>query len=323
MNQPEASTPNVYNVDALLKAAGLVGSIELKKRIGPSVHVHGRIHGIKRYQDRTFFTLKSCGSKIQVQVPSEIVISEGQQITVNGVLDVKPSRFHTGLDVVMNGLPTNYTPQPDKEHEAHVVLPTKQRYVPLASYLESEGAKSFWVLGSETGIQDFLSRMPNHSVPYTPIRISDKEAVLRSLNEHLDSGEYSAIGIVRGGDDETLDIWDDASFVSAIVELCEQYDVSLYIALGHARRQFLIERYSDQSFATPTALGETFHQLLSANTKLAQKEKSLEQRVTEFRTETSEKLASTKRTLRRLRISLALSLIAIPISILMSIFYLS
>ncbi len=323
MSQREAPTVNVYNVDALLKAAGLVGSLELKKRIGPAVHVYGRIHGIKRYPDRTFFTLKSCGSKIQVQIPSEFSIAEGQQITITGVLDVKPSMFHTGLDVVMNGLPTNDTHPPVPSHEREVMLPTKQRYWPLASYLETEGASSLWVIGSQTGIQDFLSRIPNASIPHATIRISDKEAVLSSLSGHLDSGEYSAMAIVRGGDDDTLDIWDDASFVSSIVELCERYDVALYVALGHAHRQFLIEKYSDQSFATPTALGEIFHQLLSANTRIAQKEKSLEARTTELNTKASAQLANTERTIRQLKVALTLSLVAIPVSILISILYLT
>ncbi|MAZ86191.1 MAG: hypothetical protein CL693_00900 [Cellvibrionaceae bacterium] len=186
MTQNEAPSLDVYDVDALLKAAGLVGSFELKKRIGPAIHVYGRIYGIKRYPDRTFFT----------------------------------------------------------RHEHQFKIPTKQRYWPLASYLETEGPSSFWVLGSQTGIQDFLSRTPNTSIQHSAIRISDKEAVLNSLNEHLDSGEYSAMTIVRGGDDDTLDIWNDAAFVSSIVEVCESFDVALYVALGHAHRQFLIEKYS-------------------------------------------------------------------------------
>lgn len=323
MTQNEAPSLNVYNVDALLKAAGLVGFFELKKRIGPAIHVYGRIYGIKRYPDRTFFTLKSCGSKIQVQIPSECFVVEGQKITINGVLDIKPSIFHTGLDVFMNGLPTDATPLSEPSHEHQVKIPTKQRYWPLASYLETEGPSSFWVLGSQTGIQDFLSRTPNTSIQHSAIRINDKEVVLSSLNEHLDSGEYSAMAIVRGGDDDTLDIWNDAAFVSSIVEVCERFDVALYVALGHAHRQFLIEKYSDQSFATPTALGESFHQLISTNTRIAQREKSLEARTSELHAKASEQHSNKERTIYRLKIALLLTLVAMPVSILFLILYLT
>ena len=270
---------NLYSIDGLLKSVALVAAGDFKRKIGASVRVFGKVHGIKQYPNHTFFTLKSGGSKISVQIPGEITIGEGQQLVIDGVLEAKPSSFHTGLDVMINGLPSEELPITAPPSTMTEALPDKLRYVPLASFLDSHSHEELLVIGSTTGQQDFLSRIVDCSIQTETIKVSDRQSVLNALHTHLDSGEFSAVAIVRGGDDDTIEMWDDPNLVIELHRIFEQYDACLYVALGHAHRQLLIEKFADQSFSTPTAFGENLNQFQKIKKALINRESELQTQI--------------------------------------------
>ena len=257
MSDNNAAEKATYSVPALLESAGLAGAQELKKRLGVMVQVYGKVQNLKLYPHKTFFALAGGGTKIQASIPSEFSLAEGQPLVINGVLSLKPSRFQTGLDVILEGLPVEGLSIAAPEESVVQPIADKDRYLPIATFLDNHPAHTLLLIGSETGIKDCLSRTPSHSFPTNIVRISQRTEVLAALAHHLDSGDYSAIAIMRGGDDNTMDMWDDPAFVAEVSELFTQYETSLYVALGHAHRRCLIERYADQAFPTPSAFGDS------------------------------------------------------------------
>jgi exodeoxyribonuclease VII large subunit len=71
---------------------------------------------------------------------------------------------------------------------------------------------------------------------------------VQACRDHAVAG----IGFVRGGSDPlTLQIWNDQALLRAFLA----QPLPFYTALGHSQELLLADKYSDESFATPTDLG--------------------------------------------------------------------
>lgn len=259
---------NAYSVPALLQVAGLNASNQVKRETGALVKVIGTVVKPSAHGEKLYFTLSSGGEKITASIPTTFSVSEGKEICICGTLSFRASRFNTGLDVIIEGLPSddsllaNHPGGTENETKEPVTLPVKDRFLSIHSFLEVHSISELLFLGSETGLRDVASHIPgSESLRSGIITVSSKKAVLRAMDNYLNEGEYTGIAIARGGDDNTLDIWDEPEFIRAFFLKCEEYDINSYLALGHSHRRLLCENYVDQSFATPTALGDAIAQI--------------------------------------------------------------
>lgn len=75
-----------------------------------------------------------------------------------------------------------------------------------------------------------------------------------------DVAEIKALAFVRGGSDgASLRMWNDPDLVGRILSK----DLPFYTAVGHSDSILLADKYSDESFATPTAFGDSFANALA------------------------------------------------------------
>lgn len=81
--------------------------------------------------------------------------------------------------------------------------------------------------------------------------LDNGEAFLQALNEVAANPEVRGIAIARGGGGGLEAIGSSAEIVRQLINL----GLPFYVAIGHSRDLFLIDKYADQIFHTPSALG--------------------------------------------------------------------
>src|SRR5690606_25770047 len=105
------------------------------------------------------------------------------------------------------------------------------RYVHLDDFLLEHPIESLMLLGTDTALTDALSHMDGKLVammPHRTIRVGKKESLLRELKCEIPPN-VKALAIVRGGDDKTMQVWEDHEVVSTLIGIGFPY----YTALGH------------------------------------------------------------------------------------------
>ncbi len=115
-----------------------------------------------------------------------------------------------------------------------------------------------------------LSQLDNStakSIRKAAIRVGRTDALLNDIRE-AEPYNFEAFAIVRGGDDNTMEIWNDPEVVSFLMH----YDVPFYTALGHSHSRTLADQYADASFATPTAFGSSVESILAGKRRFKEME---------------------------------------------------
>ena len=189
---------------------------------------------------------------------------EGEAVVLTGNLVVRTNRYQEGLDVLLYGEPTG-TWAPAFNQPANIVrLERKYTRLSLNTFLRNEGLDRLCILASARGAADLLSAAQKHNVDPRHIvrkcRFDKKESLLETLREAANDPGVKGIAFVRGGsDDATLRIWNDAVFLAEIMDT----GLPFYTAIGHADVLLLADKYCDESFTTPTALGDSLGQTLT------------------------------------------------------------
>ena len=272
-----------YSVDALMEKLSITANIKVWKTIDSLVHVQGSVGRINTYRNVVYFELKGSGTTLTVKCPSELSPVEGENIIVEGMPLLKPSRFQTGLEVQIDGKPVaNWEPRTQRDSSENINL-EKNSFIRLYNFFSQNGFEGFTIFGTETTIRDVISHIPENlrnEINTRKIRVSDKKDMLSDLRSSFIN--CTGFAIVRGGDDASLDIWNDREVVKELL----QYGVPFYIALGHTHCVTLTTQYADESFHTPSAFGNalssvveqfTYQQLLSSEVEdLKKKELTLE-----------------------------------------------
>jgi hypothetical protein len=251
-------TPPVYTIENLLSRLAFTAQNEVFKKIDALIRVQGRVGKVKNYPTARYFDLNGDEGNISVKIPASYIVQTGEYLILEGMPILKTSRFHTGLTVEFEGKPiANWIP---REEISSPVELKKESFVLLDDYISSKGCNQLLLIGSETGIQDVLSNTKTALAAIIPTKISNvsnKEKLLSNLREAIKDG-FEALLIVRGGNDQSLDIWDDPEFVQTLNGLSAR----IYLALGHSHRITLACQYADERFLTPTALGTAINKIL-------------------------------------------------------------
>lgn len=253
-------TNAIYSVEALLQRAGIISQQKIFERFNAPVLVKGTVTKIGRYQSVNFITLKDREHVITVKCDARQPVHEQQHVVAHGVLLVKPSTFYSGLECYIDGNIVGSWELTEPITEQAPVL-EKSRFVSLEKLLEETPLSTIMLLGTQTGIADVMSQLDAstaQSLRSHRIRVASSELLLNDIQEALPK-EIKAIFIVRGGDDRTMEVWNDPYVISHMLRL----GIPFYTALGHSHSRTLADQYADGSYPTPSILGSSLRDFVS------------------------------------------------------------
>jgi exodeoxyribonuclease VII large subunit len=216
----------------------------------------------------------------------------GEHVVLSGTLTIRPSPIHQGFAVQLVGEVVGSW-APEKRAAAPVILERRRGRLPLKHLIAQHGLESLCLIGSETGLGDARAALLRHrpDAPWREVvcKVADAEAVRDCFAQACRDHAIAGIAFVRGGSDPlTLQIWNDQALLRAFLA----QPLPFYTALGHSQELLLADKYSDESFATPTDLGAQAGRIraeLAAEQRLEQELAKLGERVT--RAEQAEALA--------------------------------
>jgi hypothetical protein len=241
-----------YTVDALIEKLGLTASVQVWKSIDTIVCVQGVVGKLKPYGRVVYFELIGGTSKIKIKCPLELRPDEGVNVIIEGMAMLQPSRFNTGLDVVIDGKPIGEIEPITGQTDKPIINLEKESFLRLHQLMSESGLDGFCIAGTDTAIRDAVSQINPEfrgGITTEVIRVSDKKTMLSDLKKVVNDSE--AFAIVRGGDDASLSLWNDPDVIKELL----QYGIPFYVALGHSHFISLTCHYADESFLTPTDLG--------------------------------------------------------------------
>ncbi len=251
---------------ALKCAKPYYGQQKISSKIESLVRAKGTVTKINRYSYATYITLKDRDFTLTVKCDSKQQVHEGSQIVVEGALFVKPSTYISGLECYIDGNIVGSWELTNKPVTTDSSLLKKSRFVSLDDLLSEEDLSSVLLLGTVIGMNDVLSQLHSSNTKNINrfiIRVNRSDSLIEDLKE-AELTNYRAFAIVRGGDDSTMEIWND----SAIVYFLLTYSIPFYTALGHSHSRTLADQYADGYYSTPTAFGSAVNSILSRKKQL-------------------------------------------------------
>jgi hypothetical protein len=174
---------------------------------------------------------------------------------LSGTLTLKASPIHQGFAVQLVGEAVGgWTPE--KPAAPPVVLERRRGRLPLKHLIAQHGLESLCLIGSETGLGDARAALLRHhaGAPWREVvcKVADPEAVRECFTRACRDHAVAGIAFARGGSDPlTLQVWNDQTLLRAFLA----QPLPFYTALGHSHELLLADKYSDESFATPSDLG--------------------------------------------------------------------
>ena len=251
--QREAPRPTPLIVEALLN------QIRIERPTG-QVLVKGRVERLtawpKSNPRHVFGDLIGSERSLEFRCPlDQAPKAVGEHVVLSGTLAIKPSAIHQGFAVQLVGEVVGSW-APEKRAGVPLVLERKRGRIPLKHLIAQHGLAGLCLVGSETGLGDALTALLRHvaDAPWRerPCKIADPEAIRALLAELRGDDAVAGIALVRGGSDPlTLQIWNDQALLKTLLD----QPLPFYTALGHSQELLLADKYSDESFATPTDLG--------------------------------------------------------------------
>jgi hypothetical protein len=179
----------------------------------------------------------------------------GDHVVLSGTLTIKPSAVHQGFAVQLVGeVVGSWVPEPAAAPP--VLLERRRGRLPLKHLIAQHGLNSLCLIGSETGLGDARAALLRHcpDAPWREVvcKVADAEAVRERFTQVCRDHAIAGIAFVRGGSDPlTLQVWNDQALLRAFLT----QPLPFYTALGHSHELLLADKYSDESFATPSDLG--------------------------------------------------------------------
>ena len=263
---PSTMEFSTFSIESLLQKAGVYSQQKISSKVESLVRVKGTVTKINRYSYATYITLKERDFILTVKCDSKQQVHEGSQIVVEGGLFVKPSNYISGLECYVDGNIVGSWELTNKPVTTDSSLLKKTRFVSLDDLLSEEDLSSILLLGTEIGINDVLSQLHGgnaKNINRHIIRVNRSVSLIEDI-KGAELTNYRAFVIVRGGDDNTMEIWNDPTIVSFLLA----YSIPFYTALGHSHSRTLADQYADGYYPTPTAFGSAVNSILSRKKQL-------------------------------------------------------
>lgn len=227
------------------------------------VMVQGKVTNVKVYPNWVYGTLESINGigAIRFKCPREAAPKVEEQVaTFEGVLTVQSfSTKQAGLGVTLEGRCLGGGQCVEEEPPIITLKDRRTPKVSLKRFIdEKEGLKGIGIIGTYTGINDLRHHSERDDSEFAFVAnmsFGNPAALITAVKEK----SASAVIFARGGDDESIGIWNRPEFISELNALGIPY----YTAIGHAHRLTLADNYADDFFATPTACGAAIKMAIS------------------------------------------------------------
>ncbi len=229
------------------------------------VTVGGLVTGLrptpKDKPESVYGDLEGASTKIQFCCPyGNAPRCVGENALIRGTIKAQPSRFHSGMDVTIFG---DYLGEWKPETTPSYDLSRNHRQ-PLKNFLRTHGLESLAVLASYVGRSDCQTAVNRAGVDvdvcFYKCNFKDQQTILEAVDHAIEEGRTRAVAFVRGGgESKGLSLWDDPEFVDKLIKK----DISFYTAVGHSDSITLADKASDESFTTPTDIGNAIGSALS------------------------------------------------------------
>ena len=316
--QPEEAPAAPGHVPLIVEA--LLNQIRIERPTG-QVLVKGRVERLSAWPKgnprHLFGELVGSDRSIEFRCPvGQGPKAVGDHVVLSGTLTIRPSPIHQGFAVQLVGEVVGSW-APEKRAAAPVILERRRGRLPLKHLIAQHGLESLCLIGSETGLGDARAALLRHCAEAAwrevVCKIADAEAVRACFAQACRDHAIAGIAFVRGGSDPlTLQIWNDQALLRAFLA----QPLPFYTALGHSQELLLADKYSDESFATPSDLGAQAGRIGAELAAEAAREQRLEQELAKLtertaRAEQGETLARAAAAgWRRWTIALTLALLA-------------
>lgn len=184
--------------------------------------------------------------------------AEGEAVVLSATLDVRAAKAAernswTGAYELMLLAEKIGTWNPAESDRPALRLEPRPGRMPLDDFLEQHEVTTLTVLVSEKAETDLLQALAQAEIFKRPriirARFDDEAMILEAIQEAADDGAHG-LALARGGGAGLELIADSPRVVAALTAS----GLPFYSAQGHGDDIFLVDKYADQAFATPSML---------------------------------------------------------------------
>ncbi|PWK52824.1 hypothetical protein [Pleionea mediterranea] len=183
--------------------------------------------------------------------PNAFPQAEGQIVKIQGPYKFRYDTYKKKFIIEVNG-PCIGVNQSGIDIKKPLLPTDRNPKQTLRSFIENnKNLKGVLLIGTSVGCNDLLTSSGSNKNDFMGVETPNMTNVNAILTAIENYSNPKGIFIVRGGDDDSIFVWDDVESVRAITQL----DVPFYTAIGHAHRITLLDQFSDESFLSPIDLG--------------------------------------------------------------------
>jgi exodeoxyribonuclease VII large subunit len=240
-----ASTIKVTGQDGVFLIKGVARRIRAWPASGPAKAIYG--------------VLELNETSIKFRAHPSNAPSEGEAVVLGATLDVKAARAaerHTwngAYEVQLLAEKVGTWSQAESGRPTLRLEARPDRF-PLEGFLEQHDIATLTVLVSGKAEADLLQALTEAGIVRRPkvirARFDDEAAIIEAIRQAADDGAHG-LALARGGGAGLELIADSPRVVAALTAL----RLPFYSAQGHGDDVFLVDKYADESFATPSVLG--------------------------------------------------------------------
>ncbi len=204
-----------------------------------------------------------------------------EAVVLRGTLKTFKSKKHPGFDLLLlGGMVGRWMPSKPVTVPMESLLRERAK-LRLERFLSEGPVKRVLLIGTETAVQDCVAESTSapdaldpgaeHSYKTRPVSATSLDTLLAVIAE--ESSKYEGLCLARGGgSQDSFSSWNDRRVIQALIDCGKPF----YLAIGHASDLTLADRYADESFNTPTALGRAYKEAWNARIKAEQQKRRLD-----------------------------------------------
>ncbi|WP_454713695.1 exodeoxyribonuclease VII large subunit [Caulobacter segnis] len=240
-----ANTIKVTGQDGVFLIKGVARRIRVWPASGPAKWVYGVL------------ALNEASIKFKMR-PGKAP-AEGEAVVLSATLDVRAAKAAerntwTGAYELQLLAEKVGTWNPAESDRPTLRLEARPNRMPLDDFLEQHEVSTLTVLVSGKAEADLQQALTEAGIFKRPrivrARFDDEGAILEAIGEAAEDGAHG-LALARGGGAGLELIADSPRIVAALSAL----GLPFYSAQGHGDDVFLLDKYADQAFATPSILG--------------------------------------------------------------------